>query len=511
MAQRKIETILNRFDAGIVNDKRTPLSNACRVCTNFDIITTPYKLLPYYDSEGGNDSQSSNKLQNFILANDNGGDIALFGLGVKASATTAEIQQKDLTTGAANDLDDAGWSTLTAAKAQSASGAANFNLWVYYKKTGLAYYAKAGTTIGTFDPSLSANIDASAHSLSYTNIAQGLVHSKDDILYIPYDNKIAVNNNGSWTDAGLTLPSHLYITSICEYGNYLAIACAPLSGIGNSVVYLWDRDITLSTVSESIVWGPGVIKIIDTVEGILIGLSLIGSSSVSHVQKITAKYYDNKPEADLLFELVADAGTTPALPIAKQHIDNRLYFMMYITLDGVLREGVWSIGRSSPNAPFALAHEHTPNNDTATTSGQLRNFFIAGDYVFQSYLDNGTETMSKTKSTFSRVYTSIYETVINPGMSIEDRQTEKTLAGIAVKTEPLPSNAQIVVKYKVDSDSSWTTILTHNVDNDVRKDVLQAFKTGRDFQFRIESTQGAVLTSLRAVYKASDGDQLAKL
>ncbi|GAH30408.1 unnamed protein product, partial [marine sediment metagenome] len=72
---------------------------------------------------------------------------------------------------------------------------------------------------------------------------------------------------------------HLYITSICEFGNYLAIGAAPLSGLGGSVVYLWDRDSSLTTLSEIIDFGEGNLRVLEEIDGVLIGISSVGGTS----------------------------------------------------------------------------------------------------------------------------------------------------------------------------------------------------------------------------------------
>src|SRR3990167_651299 len=271
------ERYFERFDGGMVNDPRDPAAGACRVVTNFDILTNPRKLIPYRNSEDGDSAAATSRKQNFCIALRTGTTYRLYSLGVKSGATTAEVLMKDLTTSGDDDLADNTW--LTPNNNQSSAGATNFNLFIFYPKTTLIYGARAGTHIWAFDPTSVAGWADTHQALTYTNIAQGLVHPKDDILYIPYDNKIAKNDNGSWTTVALTLPSHLYITSICEYGNYLAIGCRPLSGQGDSQVYLWDRDSSLTTISESLNWGRGNLEILGVVDGLLVGISLTGDST----------------------------------------------------------------------------------------------------------------------------------------------------------------------------------------------------------------------------------------
>lgn len=489
---------INRFDRGITNDPRNQLEGTFRVITNFDTLTNPRLAIPYRSSEDGDSGASTSKKQNFTIALGSSSTWRLFGLGVVSGTGRAEVNYKNLSTGGSTDLDDNGWATPS--NNASSSGSTSFNLFVYYKKTGMIYGAKGGTNLWKFDPTGSVAWDDSWQSLSYTNIAQGLVHSKDDILYIPYDNIIGTLNNTSWIATALTLPSHLYITSICEYGNYLAIACAPLSGIGNSRVYLWDRDSTLTTVSESIDWGEGVIKIIEEVDGFLIGISLSGNNSTRNNAKIIFKYYT--PSGAVKFNEIL-GGSSAQLPIYKQKIDNRIYFQASITVNSSTREGVWSVGRSNPGEPMAVIHERTPNNDTALTSGTLTGFFIVGDYVFQSYTDNSVYGLSKTDDQTTYSHTSIIETTINPKMAESDRPKKKKLISVGLLYESLPSAGQAVLKYKVDG-SSYTTVFTETTDSNVVTEFPNAsgvpFTEGRDFEFKVDATGGAKIAGIYYVY-----------
>ena len=503
--------ILNRFNEGIVNDPRLQREAVCRMSANFDVLTNSNKITPYRSSESGDSAASTSKKQNFAIALRSGTTYSLYALGVKSGAATAEVLYKDLTTGAANDLDDDSWAALGAvAKYQSSAGATNFELFAYYRKTGLIYGARAGTHIWAYDPTGAADFADTHQAVTYTQIGQGIVHSKDDILYIPYYNNagaagaksfIATNNNGSWSLTALTLPDHLIPRSICEYNDYVAILCSPASGIGNSRVYLWDRNSSLTTVSESIDWGEGDGKIIEELEGVLIGISLSGANSTRFNNRILLKYYSSTYGAVKFGEILSSTTGTTALLIGKQKIDNRLYFMMRAYVNGTQRDGVWSIGRSSVDTPFALSHERTPNNDTAITT--LYNFFIVGDYVFQSYDISGTFGLSKTDDAANYTATAVRETVINPGMPPEDRTKKKQLKAIAVSYEKMPAAGQCVIKYKVDG-GSLTTIATETTDDIITTIRTQTasgqFTAGREYEFVLESTGGCEITELKYSY-----------
>lgn len=506
------------FNGGIENDPRDSRENTCRVVTNFDCLLNPRKMIPYRDSEDGGASSVNPDKQNFALAlwtATNPDEWRLFSLGVtSAGGGVARVSMKQLvTTGGGNgDLADNTW--LEPTGNSSASGTVNMNLFVYYHRVGKIFGARAGTSIWAFTPDGATAWDDSAQSLTYTSIGQGLVHSKDNILYIPYFNSagganakafIASYNGTTWNNTALTLPDHLIPTTICEYGNYLAIGCVPASGIGDSIVYLWDRDASLTTLSESINWGEGELKILEEIDGVLIGISMSGNSTTRFNSRIFFRALSGG-KAVKIKELFGGTATI-SLPTAKQRVNNRLYFMMSISINGITREGVWSIGRSTPDFPFSLIHERTPNNDTALSSGILYNFFIIGDFMFIAYNTANTFTVSKTNNASSFTASGIYESKKFTG---GDSSITKKLLGCTVMTEALPAAGQVVLKYKKDEETSFTTIFTEATDNSISHSAINIESSGanlpefKEIEFRIESTGNAEITGLSFQYEVVD-------
>jgi len=71
-------------------------------------------------------------------------------------------------------------------------------------------------------------------------------------------------------------------------------------------------------------------------------------------------------------------------------------------------------------------------------------------------------------------------------------------------TEALPTNGQIVLKYRKDKDlvdGAWTTIFTEATDDSIEFDAINisgaTLPEYKEIQFRIESTGGAVITGLK--------------
>ena len=525
----KINTqFIRDFSGGMTNDLRTSDLRYSKLIKGFDAHSLRHKLTPFKTSESGNTNGDTDRMRAFCIALLTGTTYALYGLGrISGASERAEVNYKKLTLGSAEDLDDADW-TATSNQQSGTGTSTNYNLFVYYQRVGLIFGARDGTNLWAYDPdgSTAFNDDATGTGLTYTNIAQGLVHSKDDILYIPYDNIIAINNNGSWNKTALTLPTNLRINSICEYGNYLAIGCQPVSGFGKSVVFLWDRDATLSTVSESIDWGEGNLFILEEVDGYLIGISNVGAGSASLAkttqnQRIVFRYYGGGKPIVFKEFTSSETSTSLSVQIDKQKVNNYLYFFLAMTFpDGTVQEGLWKLGRNlqNPNGGWTVTFDRGANNDTNTTSGNLHGFIVVGDFVFIAYDDNGTFAVSKTKEIGAGseyTATSIYESVIlNEG----DTAIKKKLRSVTVYTEPLPSGGQVLVRYKIDDTlddtSSFTTILTHSTANALNKTAINIESTGvalpeyKELILRCESTGGAVITGLKYQYEVVGKDLL---
>lgn len=477
-----IEEIIEDFTEGITDDPRRKDIGLSQVVTNFDIFTNKKRMIPYPESESGDTGSATSKKQNFGIGYwTPNTDWRLFGLGVVSGTGKAEINMKVLTVGASNDLGDAGWSAP--ANNASAAGSTSFNLFTYYKTTGKFYGAKSGTTIWAFTPDGSTAFGDAERSISYTNVAQGFVHSKDDILYIPYDNKIAKNNAGVWTDVAISIPPSFVITSISEHQNFVLIAGAPLSGVGKSVHYLWDRDSSLTVLSESYDGGEGMTQVIESLSGSLVSISLVGNSSTRLKNRVVFRRNDG--DAFKTFaEFVAPASTIVILRQNKQKMDNRIYFLMSIVIDGTTREGLWSIGVTK-SGKFGISHERTPNNDTPVTpsGGTLAGFFIVGDFVFISYVDpSSTYQLSKTTDTPIYSATSTYESTIK---NKNNSDLKGKLIGLSAMFEPSPASGVASLFYKKDAETAWTRLFRFSSQNAISYGAVN-----------IESDTGAVTITI---------------
>lgn len=516
-----VETTINRFDGGIESDPRDPRENTCQLVSNFDIISNPRKMTPYRSSEDGDSSAGTNRIQNFVIALQTGTTYRLFGLG-RNTSDRAVVFNKELNTTGTDNLANATWgqNSNNATTAGTMTSPRDFRLFIYYRRTGYLYGAINADSIWRIDPDGGDAVANQTQALTYTDIFQGLVHPKDNILYIPYYNNagganaksfIASFDGTTWNNTALTLPDHLMPFSISEYGNFIAIGCTPASGIGNSIVYLWDRDATLTTLSESVDWGDGRLRVLQEVDGELIGISLTSAVGLNPVPDINfqdrvifRRLVGNR--AVKFKELLANhsgAANTSRIELAKQRVDNRLYFMMLIELNGSVRSGIWSVGRSSPSEPFTLIHERTSNNDTALATADIpHNFFAAGNYLFNVYeTSGGTWNLRKTNDASTFAHYSVYE---SKRFATGDASLTKDLIGITVMHEYLPASASVEVAYRIDEQTAWTLILTSDTDDDIFRSAINIESSGaalpkdyNEIEFRVRTTGGnAEVTAL---------------
>jgi len=242
------ETTINRFDSGASEDRRTQSTNKYAVSKHFRAFEFNHKLVPQYKTYSiDNATVKTYEIVKFLYAEWlSAGAYKLFGLGVDPTTTKAKIFSHDVFSG--------GWGEP--AKGESTVTARETKVFFEYKR--FIYMWANGTVLMRFDTTGVANFNDSYQSISYDDVAQPVHHPLDDIAYFFSDNKVHKLNDTTWTSDVLTLPDDLIIKSACAYGSYLAIGEVRKGDVNKKIiVYLWDRDSSLSTLSERIDFGEG--------------------------------------------------------------------------------------------------------------------------------------------------------------------------------------------------------------------------------------------------------------
>lgn len=503
MANRRPDVLTRQVGwmGGISDDNRavrlfrgTFLATQFIIAKHFDIFSNPGKLTPYRDLLADtNDGSTSTgmkqyAIKDFLYPTATG---QLYGLGQAAGGFTEIFSKAAATSG--------NWAVPGSA---TGNGAVQNGCFVEYKDyawgfQGTTQVFKWGTLSG------GATITNTAGTVgTITSVAQGLIGT-DDNLYLPYNNKLArVTSNGTVNDAVLTLPTNFRITSLANYGNYLAIACAPISNFnGVSKVFLWD--FSSPDVQAVIDWGEGVLSILETIEGMLVGVTdryLNNVAGAGRGSLIIQTYSGGTPQ--VVKEIFTQAIVGKNMPLSKAVKNNRLFFtakVMTNTAGTTYNEGIWSFGRKSSSYPFVLSLDLIDEN--VNTSG-IQGFGTAGNFFFIAHSADGS--IDKTSSTATYTFTSILESQI---FNLADSTTDKGVLSVKVSTAVVAAGQSLTLKYKVDDTpaTAWTTIGTYNTVGGLGRSFLNiessgaVFSSGTEFKFRLETIGGLEVTGFEVL------------
>lgn len=497
MKSEEVIITLDNFSGGISDDPREVAGNKYIVSKHFDVFSQPKKLTPYRSFEADtNDGSTSTGMKQYLVKDYlyASQSSKLYGLGQNGTGKTKIVYKADAISG--------NWTLPTSSEG---NGNVMNGCFVEYKDyiwgfQGTNQVFKWGLLSGT--PAITNSVSTVASTI--TSVAQGVI-AKDDNLYLPYNNVLVrVSAGGSVTDAALTLPTNFKITSICNYGNFLAIGCAPISTFnGVSKVFIWN--LTSSDVQDVIDWGEGELRILENVEGYLFGVTdryLNSTAGAGRGSIIIQRYSGGTPQ--VVKEVFTQTLNNKTIPLSKALKNNRLFFSAKIMTNAAgteYYEGIWSFGRKGEGYPFALNLDYIDEN---VDSDGIQAFGVAANFFFITHSGDGS--IDKIDDAANYNFTSIYESqILNFGVT----DIEKSLSLISLYTTPLLSGQVVTVKYKANGDADWTTIGTHDVDGKLGKDFNQietttafataqdAFKTGKEFKFRLESTGGAEITGLK--------------
>lgn len=482
-----IEYKLNNFSGGVSDDSREENSTKFRVTKHFDVFSQPNRLIPYRSLEADTEtSVSATDLKQYIVRDHlyASSSAKLYGLGQTGAGLTKIVYKDDATSGL--------W-TLPASS--EGNGAVQYGCLVEYKDylwgfQGTTQVFKWGLLSGT--PTITNSAGTVA---TITSVAQGVI-AKDDNLYLPYNNKLVrVNAGGTVQDEALTLPSNFKITSISNYGNYLAVGCAPVSTFnGVSKVFLWN--LTSPDVQEVIDWGEGELRVLETVEGMLVGVTdryLNNATGAGKGSMIIQIYQGGSPQ--VIKEVFTEALTGKSIPLSKAVKNNRVFWAAKIMTNSAgteYNEGIWSFGRKNVNYPFSLTLDIIDEN--INTSG-IQSFGTAANYFFITHSADGSVDKTNDASTYA--FTSVYESQI---FNFGDVDTDKTLQNIKVSFRKLATGESLTAKYRVDGATAWTAIGTYNTVGGISHTFLGieatglAYASGREYEFRLESTGGLEIT-----------------
>lgn len=485
-----VEIKVNNFSGGISDDPRENNATKFQVAKHFDSFSNPTRLTPYRSLEADtHDGSTATGMKQYLVKDFaySSTNAKLFGLGQTGAGLSKVVEKADATTG--------NWALPASSEGNGAVWNGCFfefqgALWFLQGTNQLAKWVIATNTITNSVATVGSTI---------TSVANGVIAS-DANAYFAYNNVIVRIAPGlTVTDSAKTVPSNYKITSLTNYGNYLAIGCAPISTYnGQSKVFLWNLSSDL--FQESIDWGEGELRVLETIEGYLVGVTdryLNNAVGAGRGSMIIQMYSDGVPQ--VVKEVFTQALTGKSIPQTKFVKNNRLFFAAKIMTNSAgttYNEGIWSFGRKNVNYPFALNLDVIDEN--IDTDG-IQAIGSAANYFFITHSGDGS--IDKTNDSATYAFTSIYESQI---FDFGDVDSDKTLISLKVSFKAQASGESLTAKYRVDGATAWTTIGTASTDGDLSHTFVNieadgsAFASGREYEFRLEGTGGLEITGLVA-------------
>lgn len=494
------KVLINRWDGGVSLSERPQTVNEQSSSQGFDIFKDSFKLTKI-DNQTVNETASGASVTTgecpIYDATKRASDGRIIGVGQTSGSgsTSFRFYRKD--------------SSITGTWQQNsavANGIINWNAYaILYKDVQYGYYTQ------TSESRLYRYDSDSAHTLIGTTAdAHGsitprpVVHSQDNNLYMGSNKTISKFDGTTFTASAITLP--YYISSMCEFGTYLAIACQSPEG---GVIYLWGRDTTLTTLQDVIKVDNGKLQIIENLDGYLVAITetpydpYTGSIAIASTYKtITARMYigGTMKKVQSTFVGSNENGSNQLLSHKKAIRDGTLIFSTgsnYLMRFGLNQNGQYVMSRDAE----AVASGKTLVNQYG--------FFVLGDYLFSAfrassgspsegllYRNNSTQN----SGTSEYVDTAYYVTTINPSMPIGDRIKDKTLTAVALKFYSLSTTTgTVTIKVSVDNGTTYTTLVSQNAATtafpskyyriEASEDSSSAsFPSGVEFLFKIETT-----------------------
>lgn len=490
---KQVQIQLNNFSGGISDDPRANSATQFVVSKHLDIFSNPNRLTPYRSLEADtNDGSSATGMKQYFVRDFKYASASdkLYGLGQTGAGNTKIVYKATSISG--------NW-TLPANS--EGNGAVKNGCFMEFKDymwgfQGTNQIFKWGLLSGT--PSITNSAATVASTI--TSVADGVINSLGD-MYIAYNNVVVrvAPDTTTITDSAKTVPANYKITSMCNYGNYLAIGCSPISTFnGVSKVFLWDYSAT-EKFQEVIDWGEGELRVLETVEGYLVGITdryLNSANGAGKGSMIIQLWSGGVPQ--IVKEIFTKKLNGKTIPTSKALRNNRLFWSAKIMTNDAgteYDEGLWSFGRKNANYPWAITLDIIDENVDADG---IEAFGTAGNFFFLSHSNDGS--VDKTNDAATYAFTSVYESQI---LNFGSPENDKDLVEIKVGVTPITAGT-LTVKLKVDSDTAWTTVGTMStvgmLSDTFRYIATGAnFPSGKEYKFRLESTGGIEITSLAMV------------
>lgn len=310
-------------------------------------------------------------------------------------------------------------------------------------------------------------------------------------LYIGNDRYISkIDSNLSFSATALTLPLDFVVKDIEVFGDRMYI----FADNGNfSRLIIWDGisttfnsyfDLYQETTAPHIIFHEGMLWCVGT-RGIATGtpVYIFNGSTFQKVMSIPIGVFNSYDRILSTYQggiLIGSTNTGTA-----------------IIEDGTA--GVWTINRYDASHPYSSSILFAPSAGVLGT--QIGAVFTTGSSVYVSTFNANSsayEVWEAQGATSDTATTGVFQTL---PIDCEDAARTKSFHGIKIDSE-LPKDGAtgsrtIVIKYRIDYASSWTTLKTLASGTSASDSYVQLGKTGKVIELRFEITSATNFISTR--------------
>jgi len=473
---------IKRFDGGITSDIRnTDDLSKCAFVSHFDIYSDPYKMspMPGYVADMDDGSTATGMKQYNIKAfcyNEK-----LYAVGTKSDGTDCKLFEKD--------------SPTTASWTASTNGEGTYDIaprTTMWSSNSLLYWAttNAGTTYITRYGGTTTDNHATLQSFAIT--------TQPIISEYAFDDKIYYNTGATDVDRldGSTItdsaqPTKMRISDIQSGDEQLGLFGFRFFPY-RSQLLLWDS--ASSLLDQKIELGKGIVKAggrpsgtwVAVIDENLSELPSIFREEANGRHGLAIKYITGN-SAETLLRLSAATDTNGLILPTRGMYKDAMLFYARIPQDATpttYKEGIWAVGRRNAASPLAVSLLL----DT-TSLGSIQGYYEFGNHHYFSHAGDGS--ISRLGTTTYDV-AAVYETLM---FGSNELNNSKQFSGVSILTENLPSGGSVVLKYRTDEDSAWTTVGTSSTVGTQRHNFtsVSGVPIGefREMQFRVEITGNA--------------------
>lgn len=476
---------MTTFYGGMTDDPRTETRVSFSDMGHFD-TSDPNVLKPYREFVA--DETLAALIQNFVYANN-----TLYGVGTDtATQNKLKLWTKSLS---------GSWTAATNGES-TGNGALTGGLG-YYPTRGGIIGVWGGTSVFEYDDITGSPTFAdTAGSLSATPsvVSNGIV-GKDDEYYFGHDNFLAqYSSTGNFTEKKLILPAQYKIRSLERIGSYLAIGCTGDGISQRSVVFLWDY---IKADPEDVIdCGLEQLWHIANLGGVLQIVSISpNNADFSLEQRLVFRQWLGGDKAEAYWQ--KELGSNGYFSRASRHVEGgKFYFILDKNSDTDTNKGIWSIGRKNTDLPFQVVKDIKGVNASDTIETVINSFIKTGDYFWVSFGTDGS--VERTNNTEDYDITSYAETEIIQG---ENLMAKKRVVRAGLAYKKLPTDGVVTLKYKTDTEASFTTIFSETTDNSTGEFVSRTSSDTalpsdwHEITFRVESTDGAEILGIYMEYE----------